>query len=187
MTRSDPPGRVLIRTAWFRVPPGIRDQIRPPSSLDRSGGHQRGETFAQFRVSRFTGDWHWPRSNGGRTSTTFGPPTSPRGGTTGTFDVRLPNQRRRRRYVHLVRGLIRANQHYRLTPRSACPEEGTGKWFERVRSFVYQLPPFRAAKGRSSFRFQRPLTIAPAVHRTRCLGSPWCHWALILWTILRLQ
>lgn len=118
MTRSDPPGRVLIRTAWFRVPPGIRDQIRPPSSLDRSGGHQRGETFAQFRVSRFTGDWHWPRSNGGRTSTTFGPPTSPRGGTTGTFDVRLPNQRRRRRYVHLVRGLIRANQHYRLTPRS---------------------------------------------------------------------
>ena len=46
-------GRALIKNRHE-----IRDKSLPPSLSNRF----QDETFAQFRVSRFTGDWHWPRS-----------------------------------------------------------------------------------------------------------------------------
>lgn len=50
-------------------------RIKPAAPHHSSSARNQKNFRPEFRVSRFTGDWHWPRSYAGRrtASTTFGP------------------------------------------------------------------------------------------------------------------
>lgn len=127
----------------------IRDKSWSPSSTS-----DQDKTFAQFRVSRFTGDWHWPRSDGGRASTTFGPRGSPR-----VILSTLPTSRIRAT-SRIARVLFaRATDFVHVVP---AKERASGsRAYTAVR--ISSIHPSFTREPRSSFRFQRPLTIAATI------------------------
>lgn len=110
-------------------------QIKPAASHSTSARNQKNFR-PEFRVSRFTGDWHWPRSYAGRR--TLRPPLS-------AHEV---SPRRRP-------GLSTSKQGFATTTTTTTTHsQSQGTAFVRV-SFTTSLSFFYARTLRSSFRFQR--------------------------------